>query len=146
MYFRSSAPMPAISKARLPVRRIAGLEWKFCRSSTCQISWASAQPCRYTHLDSGTPSSRALSTLAISTPADWSTSMMAFSSLGYGKPIIRLRSLTVVSSSADRRVGNQAWGFSAATSVKRSNSAPIRAAWSGSERPSRARSAFSKMG
>ena len=62
--------MSAISSARLPVSRMAGLEWKSCRSSGYQRSDASAQPCRKTHLSSGTPSSRAFFTEAINTPAD----------------------------------------------------------------------------
>jgi hypothetical protein len=49
-----------------------------------------------------------LRTLAIRTAADWSTSMMAFRYFGYGKPTIRLRSVTVTSSSAERSTGNQA--------------------------------------
>src|SRR5436190_716811 len=40
----SERPMPAISNAFWPVRRMAGLEWKSCRSSGCHRSAASAQP------------------------------------------------------------------------------------------------------
>ena len=95
---------------------------------------------------SGTPSARARAREHAITAAPWSTSSTAFMYFVYGKATMRFAGVGVAISSALRRIGNQAWGFAAATSVIGASSAPSRRRCSSRLQPRRARQAFSNSG
>ena len=66
--------------------------------------------------------------------------------LVYGNATIRFDSDGIEISSALRSIGYQAYGFDAATLLKRLMRAPTRLRWVSMSSPRRARRAFSKIG
>src|SRR5439155_23131685 len=109
-----------------PARRIAGDETKSARDDTHQWSWASAPANGNTQRSRGTPAASAAPAEQTISAAAWSVWMLAFISFGYGKPIMRLSSVTVRISSAVRASGNHAYGLPAATALKRAHRSEIR--------------------
>src|SRR5437879_2325985 len=115
-------PTPARPRAVFPLSAMAGEECRLSRLETNQWSWASEPAHGKTHWPSGTPAARAASTEHSNTAAAWSVCMLAFISLGYGKPIMRLSGPGVRISSGVRKCGDHAYGFDSATRENRDHS------------------------
>ena len=93
-----------------------------------------------------TPASCATASEHITSAAAWSTNGNSFIRFVYGSEMSRLSGVGVASSSAVARVGNQAHGCAAATSVKRAISSATYARCSAKLRPARAASTLSSNG
>ena len=107
-------------------------------------AWVAAHG--YIHLRSGMPQRRAVCAEQSSSAAAWSTLLLEFISLGYGKETGRLKSLGVRISSAVFASRIQAWGLSAATRLNPAHSSETRSMCAASVSPRAWRMAFSKIG